>query len=165
MAADHVGRGKRGEDVHHLGGKDAHLPFLDLFPSLYRDTIVYIPGNRNPRSEKSFKRSPRHDSEWFLLPDGNGGSRCFISDRIVSWIVTHPLFDLGMEMERKCENVYKTHGCLRNDCPCRLKLSVQDLNVVVVACLKERAIVSNLYGMFWNRSQNARVMHKIIQVK
>lgn len=47
------------EDVHHLGGKDAHLPFLDLFPSLYRDTIVYIPGNRNPRSEKSFKRSPR----------------------------------------------------------------------------------------------------------
>lgn len=63
MAADHVGRGKRGEDVHHLGGKDAYLPFLDLFPSLYRDTIVYIPGNRNPRSEKSFKRSPRHDSE------------------------------------------------------------------------------------------------------
>lgn len=44
-----------------IGGKDAHIPFLDLFPSLYRDTIVYIPGNRNPRTEKSFKRLPRHD--------------------------------------------------------------------------------------------------------
>lgn len=43
-----------------VGGKDAHPPFLDLFPSLYRDTIVYIPGNRNPRTEKSFKRLPRH---------------------------------------------------------------------------------------------------------
>lgn len=44
-----------------IGGKDAHIPFLDLFPSLYRDTIVYILGNRNPRTEKPFKRLPRHD--------------------------------------------------------------------------------------------------------
>lgn len=128
-----------------VGGKDAHPPFLDLFPSLYRDTIVYIPGNRNPRTEKSFKRLPRHMifSRMILVLDGNGGSvfhrrwDSFV-DRYASsfW-----LRENGKEM-RKCTK--QTWIC------CRSRLSLTERKILAkdlnLSRLKEQ-LVSNFYSL------------------
>lgn len=57
-----------------IGGKDAHIPFLDLFPSLYRDTIVYIPGNIHVPRSRSNVCLGMIFSRMIPVLDGNGGS-------------------------------------------------------------------------------------------